>query len=90
MAEGGPSGSSETPIIIDDDDIDIDVEPVGIVNIWELQHHKYLIEDALHDFKRCIESGSIKDVMKQLVEEFKSIITRVYLAMEEADIIAVL
>ena len=37
-----------------------------------------------------IESGIIKDVMKQLVQELKSIIMRVYPAMEEADVIAVL
>ena len=32
----------------------------------------------------------IKDVMKQLVEEFKFIITRVYPAMEEVDVVTVL
>ena len=34
MAEGGPSSSEEAPIIIDDDeaDINLDVEPAGIVN----------------------------------------------------------
>ena len=84
MGEGGPSGSGEAPIIIDNDDIDInlDVELAGIVNKHEVQHHKHLVEDALHDFKRHIESGIIKDVMKQLVKELKSIITRVYPAME--------
>ena len=34
MAEGGPSGSGEASIIIDDDeaDINLDVEPAGVVN----------------------------------------------------------
>ena len=32
----------------------------------------------------------IKDIMKQLVEEFTFIITRVYPAMEEADVVTVL
>ena len=92
MAEGGPSGSGEAPIIIDNDDIDInlDVELAGVVNKHEAQHHKCLVQDALCEFKRHIESSIIKDVMKQLVQELKSIITRVYPAMEEADIIAVL
>ena len=52
-------------------DIDLDIELVGIVNKCEVQHHKHLIEDAFCDFKRHIESGSIKDVMKQLVKELK-------------------
>ena len=88
MAEGGPSGSGKAPIIINDDeaDINLDVEPAGIVNKWEAQHHKCLVEDALWDFKCHIEGGMVKDVMKQLVEEFKFIITRVYPAMEEADV----
>ena len=90
MREGGPSGTGEAPIIIDDDDVNLDIEPVGVVKKHETQLHKWLLEDALHDFKRRIESRVIKDVMKQLVEEFKAIIMRVYPAMEEADIIAVL
>ena len=34
MAEGGPSGSGEAPIVINDDeaDINLDVEPAGMVN----------------------------------------------------------
>ena len=32
----------------------------------------------------------VKDVMKQLVEEFKFIITRMYPAMEEANVVTVL
>ena len=92
MAEGGPSGSEEAPIIIDDDkaDINLDVESTGVVNKQEAQHHKCLVEDALQDFKHHIVGGVIKDVMKQLVEEFKFIFTRVYPAMEEANVVAVL
>ena len=92
MAEGGPSHSGEAPIIINDEkaDINLDVEPAGIVNKWDAQHHKCLGEDALWDFKCCIEGGVIKDIMKQLVEEFKFIITRVYPAMEEANVVTVL
>ena len=49
MAEGGPSGSGEAPIIIEDDEanINLDEEPVGVINKQEAQHHKHLIEDAL-------------------------------------------
>ena len=49
MAKGGQSGSGEAPIIIDDNeaDINLDLEPVGIVNKQEAQHHKCLVEDAL-------------------------------------------
>ena len=36
MAEGGPSGSGETPIIMDDDDDDIAIELVGVVNKQEV------------------------------------------------------
>ena len=92
MAEGGPSGSGEAPIIIDDDeaDINLDVETAGVVNKWEAQHHKCLVEDALRDFKCDIEGGMVKDVMKQLVVEFKFIITRMYPAMEEANVVTVL
>ena len=68
-------------------DINLDVEPAGMVNKQEAQHHKFLVEDALQDFKHCIEGGVVKDMMKQLVEEFKFIITWMYPAMEEADVI---
>ena len=92
MAEGGPSGSGEAPIVIDNDeaDINLDVEPAGMVNKQEAQHHKCLVEDALLDFKCHIEGGVVKDMMKQLVEEFKFIITQVYPAMEEANVITML
>ena len=92
MAKGGPSGSGEAPIVIDDEEanINLDVEPAGVVNKQEAQHHKHLVEDALQDFKHRIEGGVVKDMMKQLIEEFKFIITWVYPAMEEADLITVL
>ena len=92
MAEGGPSGSGEASMIIEDDEanINLDKEPVGVINRWEAQHHKHLIEDALRDFKCCNEGSVIKHVMKQLIEEFKFIITCVYPAMEEADIVIML
>ena len=34
MAEGGPSGSGEAPIVIDDNkaNINLDVDPAGVVN----------------------------------------------------------
>ena len=92
MAKGGPSGSDEAPIVINDDkaDINLDVEPAGMVNKQEAQHHKCLVEDALWDFKCCIEGSVVKGVMKQLIEEFKFIITWVYPAMEEANVITAL
>ena len=92
MAEGGPSGSGEAAIVINNDEanINLKVEPAGMVNKREAQHHKCLVEDALWDFKCCIEGSMVKDVMKQLIEEFKSIIIWVYPAMEEANFIAVL
>ena len=51
MRGGGPSGSGEAPIIIEDVEIDLDVEPAGIVNKHEAQLHKWLLEDALCNFK---------------------------------------
>lgn len=92
MAEGGPSRSSNAPISIEDDeaDLNLDVKPASVVNQREAQHHKHLVGDAIHDFKWCIKGGIVKDVMKQLVEEFKFIIILVFPAMEEANVIAVL
>ena len=41
MAEGGPSGSGGAPIIIDNDNINLHIELVGIVNKREVRHHKH-------------------------------------------------
>ena len=93
MAEVGPSGVlGDAPTIIDEEeaDINLNIKLTGVINRWEVQHHKPLIEDALWDFRKRIEMGIIKDIMRQLVEEIKQIIIHMYPTMEEADIVVLL
>ena len=95
MAEGGASACMIVvkPIMIDDEKIlllEAEDEPSGIVNKCQTAHHRRLITDALQEFKRQCKAGEVKDILRQLLEDMKDIITRVYPNMVEADVKAVL
>ena len=64
--------------------------PRGIVNPHQATHHQQLIKDAIQDFQHCIEGGDVKYILKQLVEEMKSIISRVYEPINQADMLTIL
>ena len=64
--------------------------PTGIVNPHQAAHHQQLIKDTLEDFQCRVDEGHIKDILKQLIEEMKSIISRVYEPINQVDVLVIL
>ena len=64
--------------------------PAGVVNLHQAAHHQQLMKDTLEDFQCRIDEGHVKDILKQLIEEMKNIISRVYKPINQADILAIL
>ena len=73
MVEGitsiSTSAAVDDPIVILGEEEDLKVKTAGVVNQHQAKHHRQLIQEALQDFKRRINSGNIKAIMKQLMEE---------------------
>ena len=95
MAEGGTPNAMMAvgPTIIDDEEelpLGEEDEPSGIINKYKAAHHRRLIADALQEFKRQCEAGEVKHILRELLEDMKEVITRVYPSMVEADVKAVL
>ena len=95
MAEGGTPAPmvAVEPIIIDDDEelpLEAEEEPSGVTNKCQAAHHRRLIAEALQEFKMQCKTGEVKDMLRQLLEDMKEVITRVYPSMVEADVKAVL
>ena len=84
MAEGGE------PSQVKGSTTDEPLGPTGVVNTHQAAHHQRLIKDTLEDFQRRIEEGHIKYVFKQLIEEMRSIISRVHKPINQADKLAIL
>ena len=84
MAEGGE------PTQVKEPHTDEPLGPMGIVNIHQAAHHQQLIKDVLEDFQCRTDEGLVKDVFKQLIEEMRSIISRVYEPIKQADILVIL
>ena len=81
------------PIIIDDDEelpLQAEEEPSGVTNKCQAVHHRRLITDTLKEFKRQCKGGEVKDMLRQLLEDMKEVITRGYPSMVEVDVKAVL
>ena len=84
MAEGGE------PTPVKEPHTDEPLGPMGVVNICQAAHHQQLIKDMLEDFQCRIDEGLVKDIFKQLIEEMRSIISRVYKPINQADILMIL
>ena len=63
---------------------------MAIVNPCQAAHHQQLMKDAIQDFQHRIEGGDIKDILKQLIEEMKSIISRVYEPINQDNVLTIL
>lgn len=80
----------EEIIEIEGEDPNVEAGTHGIINPIEARHHTQCLNEALQDMMIKIDGREIKDVLKSLLEEFKSTIALVMLTMAEANITMVL
>ena len=90
VTEKSTSVQEEEVIKIEDEDLK--TEPAGhdAINPIEAQHHVQRLDEALQMLAARIDSGEIKDILKETLEEFKKAICGVMPSMEEANIIGIL
>ena len=86
MAKGGIPNPSR-PKDVPEEEL---VGHIGMANPCQVAEHQQLMMDTLQDFHQHIKDGEVKDVLKQLLEEMKEIISKVYKPINQADILAIL
>ena len=86
LAEGGLPNSSKPKDIPEEEP----VGHIGVANRHQAAEHQQLMVDALQNFHRCIKDGEVKDVLKQLLEEMKEIISKVYEPINQANVLVIL
>ena len=87
------SGGAEAEpgeVIEIEEEVEMEVEPHHAINPIEARHHVQRLNEALQMMDAKIESGKIKDVLKDTVQEFKETICMVMPSMTEANILDIL
>ena len=80
----------EEIIEIEGEEPNIEAGTHGIINPIEARHHTQCLNEALKEMMTRLEGGEIKDVLKSLLEEFKTTIAIVMPTMVEANVTTVL
>ena len=73
-----------------EEEAETEMEPYHAINLKEARHHVQRLHEALQTMEAKIKGGKIKDVLKDIIQEFKETICMVLPSMAEAKIMDIL
>ena len=80
----------EEVIEIEDDEPEMEAESHHALNPIEAKHHAQRLNEAIQTLEARVESGEIKDILKDMIKEFKEAICIVMPTMAEGNVVNIL